>query len=183
MQNERFQEKRYGNWLKVSLSLAYMKESLEDFTDEEIKKIHSTIKTNLLQKGCLLIPPGSLCQRCSARNIKTTGNGPRKKWELRPPCRIKLCDKWLDMIIAQHDHKPCPNVSWDNTDPQLWPVNPWEVAKVYLPHGYADKQSSSDADAVALLTLMMNCTHFHQFIHHRHLLQRVTIVCFSLICA
>lgn len=49
---------------------------------------------------------------------------------------------------------------WGNCRPGLWPVDPWEVAKAFMPRGLADKRGPEECDAVALLSLINSCDHF-----------------------
>lgn len=52
------------------------------------------------------------------------------------------------------------DVHWGNCRPGLWPVDPWEVAKAFMPRGLADKRGPEECDAVALLSLINSCDHF-----------------------
>lgn len=47
-----------------------------------------------------------------------------------------------------------------NCKPGLWPKDPWEVAKAFMPRGLADKRGPEECDAVALLSLINSCDHF-----------------------
>ncbi|KAK3604061.1 hypothetical protein CHS0354_004724 [Potamilus streckersoni] len=53
-------------------------------------------------------------------------------------------------------------IYWANSDVSLWPSNPWECAKIFLPRGQQPVNNGpAKSDAQALMVLLANCKHFH----------------------
>ena len=141
----RFSDPAYIAWLRDTLALLYLKEGIEDITNAVAKKFHHDLK---------LMLGGSACTSCSPRDMIKDTHG----WRWYMKCWV--CDAWLKQIVSNHGSQPLPNIHRDNTNPQLWPTDPWEVLKCYMGYGCQGIHSAKDADTQNLLTLFKNCPQF-----------------------
>ncbi|EDL35694.1 RIKEN cDNA 1810030O07 [Mus musculus] len=132
----------YKNWVKAGHCLLLLRSCLQGFIDREVLSFH---------RGLLAAVPGlgphATCRggsRCS----------PRAR---QPQCQV--CAEWKHEILRHHINRN-GDVHWGNCKPGLWPKDPWEVAKAFMPRGLADKRGPEECDAVALLSLINSCDHF-----------------------
>ncbi|EDL97635.1 similar to RIKEN cDNA 1810030O07 (predicted) [Rattus norvegicus] len=132
----------YKNWVKAGQCLLLLRSCLQGFVNREVLSFH---------RGLLIAVPGlgpqATCRggsRCS----------PRAR---QPHCQV--CTDWKREILRHHINRN-GDVHWGNCRPGLWPVDPWEVAKAFMPRGLADKRGPEECDAVALLSLINSCDHF-----------------------
>ena len=140
----RFADKEYVNWVKCSQALVCVAEGLAPFCKDVIEKFHHTLKENLGEKTCTA--------GCSAKKIYRRNNG----WSIS--CPSDICNKWLDDIAKEIGTLQC---AWRNSDVSKWPIEYWQIGKVFMGHG----QDSSNVDphktdAMGLLQLMINCKKF-----------------------
>ena len=71
-----------------------------------------------------------------------------------------VCSQWLAGIVA--------NLPWvgfkltfNNSNINEWPIEPWQVAKLFMAQGQDPTSvSSNDTDASGILQLLTNCKHF-----------------------
>ncbi|KAL3857961.1 hypothetical protein ACJMK2_012585 [Sinanodonta woodiana] len=154
----RFSDGQYKNWLKCSLSLIIMKEGLHGYTDNEVKQLHGNI-TQKVSSISFASSTSNQCGSCSSKNIRLTGS-PRK-WSIS--CNNNICDKWLQHILAVHDNPRNPSINWKNADISQWPVDCYQVAKIFMPKGQ-DKtvKMPNDLDAPAILSLFKYCNWFRK---------------------
>uniref|UniRef100_A0ABM5FY46 Uncharacterized protein CXorf38 homolog isoform X3 n=1 Tax=Pogona vitticeps TaxID=103695 RepID=A0ABM5FY46_9SAUR len=134
----------YKNWVKAGHSLVLLRAALERFAGEQVEAFHRQL---VARDAARLSPPG---RRCSGRCA------PRGK-QFQPAC--SLCKEWKKEILNHHTHRT-GEVNWGNCRPWLWPSNPWELAKAYMPRGKADSCGPDKCDASALLNLFSFCDHF-----------------------
>lgn len=134
----------YKNWVKAGQCLLLLRSCLQGFVNREVLSFH---------RGLLIAVPGlgpqATCRggsRCS----------PRAR-QFQPHCQV--CTDWKREILRHHINRN-GDVHWGNCRPGLWPVDPWEVAKAFMPRGLADKRGPEECDAVALLSLINSCDHF-----------------------
>ncbi|XP_061695343.1 uncharacterized protein CXorf38 [Syngnathoides biaculeatus] len=136
----RLGEPQYANWLKAGKCLYMVKEAVEPFADERLRRFH----------GDLLRERPRLSQRCS-RSCH--------------PADVKLsracesCLRWKDEIVKHH-RRPASGVHWDNCAPAAWRTSHWELAKAYMPRGQARVQAARQCDPSALLNLLSCCDCF-----------------------
>jgi len=143
-------DQRYRNWIRDTLSLLYLKEALVKIVDHDAVKFHQGLQRAL---GVVGAAP-STCSSCNQNDIIKDFR--RHKWWMTCP----LCDQWLQQIVQNHAKKPLPNLHRENTDPQLWSTNPYEVFKCYMPYGCQQDQSAKDADSQSILNVLKNCVYF-----------------------
>ncbi|XP_072850328.2 uncharacterized protein CXorf38 homolog isoform X3 [Pogona vitticeps] len=134
----------YKNWVKAGHSLVLLRAALERFAGEQVEAFHRQL---VARDAARLSPPG---RRCSGQCA------PRGK-QFQPAC--SLCKEWKKEILNHHTHRT-GEVNWGNCRPWLWPSNPWELAKAYMPRGKADSCGPDKCDASALLNLFSFCDHF-----------------------
>ncbi|KAL3857956.1 hypothetical protein ACJMK2_012580 [Sinanodonta woodiana] len=166
----RFSDGQYKNWLKCSLSLNIMKKALHDYTDNEVKKLHCDITQKVSSIPCAS-STGNHCGSCSSKNIRLTGN-PRK-WFIT--CKNNICDKWLQQILAVHDNPHNLSINWTNADISKWPIDRYQVAKIFMPKGQ-DKtvKMPDDLDAPAILSLFKYCNWFRKDLPNTQIISDVS---------
>ncbi|KAL3857952.1 hypothetical protein ACJMK2_012577 [Sinanodonta woodiana] len=162
----RFSDGQYKNWLKCSQSLIIMKEALHDYTDNEVRKLHGDITQKVSSIPCAS-STSNQCSLCSSKDIRMTGN-PRK-WSIN--CKNNICDKWLQQILAVHEIPHYNKINWKNADIRLWPVDCYQVAKIFMPKGQ-DKtvKMPDDLDAPAILSLFKYCKCFRKDLPNQQIL-------------
>ncbi|KAK3599114.1 hypothetical protein CHS0354_016372 [Potamilus streckersoni] len=155
----RFSDGQYKNWLKCSHSLIIMKEALHDYIDNEVNKLHGDIQLKVSSISCGS-PTVTQCGCCSWKNIKITG-GKHGNWYIN--CKNSICDKWLPHILAIHVDPQNPTINWKNADISKWPIDGYQVAKIYMPKGQ-DKTTKmpEELDSPAILSLMKYCNWFRK---------------------
>jgi len=170
MQPDRFNNRKYGNWVKNSLSLLYLKEGVTKFSDEKAGEFHRKV-TELVR---LKSPTASTtkCTQCTHKSVKKAHNKKDPTWRIN--CSNNVCSVWLEEILPYHSHLPQPKIAWANSNPQLWPSDVWELAKLFQPYGCETHSKAEDSDCTALLTMMLDCTFFHKFITNTTRLREVS---------
>ncbi|XP_075394733.1 uncharacterized protein CXorf38 homolog [Tenrec ecaudatus] len=134
----------YKNWVKAGHCLLLLRACLQGFVGREVVAFH---------RNLLAAVPG-LSPRVTCRGGSRCS--PRAR-QFQPQCRV--CAEWKREILSHHTNRN-GDVHWGNCQPGRWPVDPWEVAKAFMPRGLADKRGPEDCDAVALLNLINSCDHF-----------------------
>lgn len=134
----------YKNWVKAGHCLLLLRGGLQDFIEREVLSFH---------QGLLAAAP-----RLGLRATCHSGSqcSPRTR-QFQPQCQ--LCEDWKQEILKHHTNRN-GDIYWGNCQPGRWPVDPWEVAKAFMPRGLADKTGPQECDAVALLSLINSCDHF-----------------------
>ncbi|XP_052763834.1 uncharacterized protein LOC128205861 [Mya arenaria] len=155
-----FEEKDNRNWLKISVGLIITKRGLAPF-------VENTVET--WKNG--QVPPGINCSACSTAEIvpcypknKICKRGVCKLHEFVTyrPCPNKVCDRLRQSIINQHR---LVGPSWRNTNARDWCSNAWEVAKAFVtPDGYDTISTSDDTDLNSIVSVLMNCLLFENYI-------------------
>ncbi|XP_059824239.1 uncharacterized protein CXorf38-like [Hypanus sabinus] len=145
MQSElsiRFNDGGYKNWIKAGLCLQKIRDCILGFVITEIEKFHQVLlgtNPNLRQGICK--------NSCKSHGTK-----------FQTACFV--CREWKKEILRHHTDQNS-TIYWGNCCPLLWPTNAWEVAKVYMPRGQANRRGPENCDAAALLNLFIFCDHFH----------------------
>ncbi|XP_078415868.1 uncharacterized protein CXorf38 homolog isoform X2 [Cetorhinus maximus] len=145
MQSElsiRLNDEGYKNWIKAGFCLQKIRDCLLGFVNTEMEKFHQF----LLQTNWLL--GREICKNfCRPQGTK-----------FQRACF--LCEEWKKEILNHHTNQNNV-IYWGNCSPQLWPKCAWEVAKVYMPRGQANRQGPEKSDAAALLNLINSCDQFN----------------------
>ncbi|XP_026867604.2 uncharacterized protein CXorf38 homolog [Electrophorus electricus] len=143
----RLNEVGYKNWLKAGYCLMKVKDGLCGFVDNEMRDFHNVV----INSNTILLR-GTTCQS----NCRPKNN------QFQSVCA--LCSEWKREIVKHHT-KPYSVINWGNCRPWLWPTEPWELAKAFMPRGQTGVTRAEHCDAAALLNLLHLCDHF-SFINH-----------------
>ncbi|XP_060592398.1 uncharacterized protein CXorf38 homolog [Ruditapes philippinarum] len=161
-------KRKYRNWVRGGLAYKYLKQGLEGFADDVVKKEHNRILAAVIHT------PGNNCNHCCLRNLQPLHTCKRdhtgKKTcpygllycnclhGKKQRCPTNICDGIMEEILKSHGSLP-PQPYWRNTDIQKWCTEPWEVAKCYInAPGYSDKTKAADIDIYGLLHVFINNT-------------------------
>lgn len=139
---KRMSDPGYRRWVLLQEGLRCVKLGLEDMTGAAMRDFHSW----LVGKHS-----GEKCTRCTNESIVKAGD----TWSISCP----RCQGWMQDILEHADYK---ELHWNNSYIRLWPVNHWEVAKLYMERQRRGNSSPASSDVAALLTLMMNCKVFRK---------------------
>ena len=136
----------YIRWLKATRALDLTVDVLRNFCDIEMKKLHRV----LVIKG-----GGTPCiGTCSFSDAQCVWGD----WSIT--CPNGVCSKWL-IEINQMRTRTSTKLTMKNADIRQWPVQYWQVAKVYMGQGQVRSSvKSSDTDGSGLIQLVSNCKHF-----------------------
>ena len=176
----RFQDKQYLNWIKLGQALILVADGLWPFCDRVIREFHDSLKETLGDKLCTAkCHANDIIDRTSdgaTFNVKwnaeesnegiaegntddheehDTGNKARRRYI---DCPDDICNKWLDGIYAGLCGDP---YYWKNTNVNMWPKQPWQLAKIFMGKGQQPKTyDPAKTDALGLLQLIKNCKLF-----------------------
>ena len=142
----RFRRPDYLNWLKAGQGLKCCGEGLIDFCTAEINKFHSSL---IVEHGNTVCPfPKS--------SKKITFDKGNKSYKVN--CTCGVCDAWLGSIASQ---LATGQFCWKNTDVQEWPLQSWQMAKVFMGAGKdPSSYNPADTDTAGFLQLILNCRVF-----------------------
>ena len=145
---QRLEDSEYKFWVKAGICLGFVKNGLEIFADERSKKIHGFVKTALNNNS-------SINKMCSNANIFF--NKRRSKWTTG--C-CGDCEVYVDELVNfQSSHFKLNQTNWKNSEVQLWPVEAWEMMKVYMNPGQKPFQKTpADTDLSGLINFIDHCT-------------------------
>ena len=149
--DERLRNGSYANWLKVTYGLKCMKDGLCTVTERIMTQFQDEImKQNNIAEAC-----GN--ESCNSKSIKQLGVD-------RFHCPNNVCNSLLKSIAAEHINKKL--IIWENCEVRRWPVQCWEIAKVYMPRGQTSINTGpSTTDCAGLLQLISKCKQFRSKIH------------------
>ncbi|KAK3593371.1 hypothetical protein CHS0354_021941 [Potamilus streckersoni] len=158
---DKVNDEEYSNWLKVTLALYYMKSGLHTFIQSEVDCLHQFLRQKIYGSLAVPLSPCTTCNSHFVRRNKCNGI-----WTFHKQCKDdckSYCDVWLSKLLALHKSPKSEKIYWDNSDVAQWPFNPWECAKIFMPRGQPPSNvGPAHCDAQAMLTMLANCTHFHQ---------------------
>lgn len=137
------------NWLKVSFAVEIARQSLLQFCNDEIAKLHSAITSTL--------PPGPACNGCKLSEVipysnenhrcKRPCNCPPK------PCPHGVCCSLRKAVEKEHRFQ---EISWNYTNLAAWRTDSWEIAKCYLPPDGYNSKTAKDIDFNGVISLITN---------------------------
>ena len=171
MQPDRFNNRKYGNWVKNSLSLLYLKEGITKFSDEKAGEFHKDVAERVRLRRAGTASPK--CTKCTYKSAVKTKTPDKTNTTWRMNCNSNICNVWLEEILPYHAHLPLPNIAWANSNPKLWQSDVWELAKLFQPYGCENHSKAEDSDCTALLTMMLDCTFFHKYLTNTARLREV----------
>ena len=141
-------DKEYINWLKATQALTLAMTVLRKFCDTEMQTLHGQLVNQCGSTQC----SGS----CSAQDVT-------KKLTILT-CPTGVCSTWLS-AIKQKRTQPNTRLIVHNTDINQWPIEYWQVAKLFMNPGQDPASAlSSNTDATGILNLIQNCKHFANII-------------------
>ncbi|XP_052813862.1 uncharacterized protein CXorf38 homolog [Mya arenaria] len=163
---ESFKRNENRNWLKASMGLIITKRGLAPFVERTLETF----------KNCQ-VSPGQNCYSCLTAEIVPCD--PRNKVCNKRNCKFhqgviyrrcpnKVCNRFQKVIIIEHrfaDRYNTVGPSWRNTNARDWCSNAWEVAKAFMPpDGYDKITTSEDTDLNGVVSVLINCLLFEQYI-------------------
>ena len=167
MLSDRLKDDKYLDWIRTSLSLYYLKEGLVKVSQEKAELFHNHLSGQVVLNNPGL--RGVKCTKCTfEKNGKTIppdriGN----TWKMNCSSTSNVCSLWLREILPYHEFQPLPKIAWANSNPQAWPSDAWEVAKLFQPFGCKDHSKAEDSDCTALLSLIVDCRYFRTLLPDR----------------
>lgn len=145
---QRLRDTGYKYWMKAGLCLAFVKQGLERFADERSKRLHNYVKISLQNKP-------AFNKVCTGGKILFDKNN--MKFTLNCCCHCEV-------YIEEFERFTSPSFkikqgNWKNSNVQLWPNSPWEMAKIYMNEGQKSSQkNSTDTDLCGILNFIENCS-------------------------
>ena len=158
------QDPLYRNWLLGVLGLKYLKQGLEEFVTSEVASCHASILNcvavslasvtpidcstqtyfQIPTKGAPIPPTRYTCDIHNTSDLSTCGG----------QCPNAICFVFIRELKKCHRFV---RQIWNNTNPCLWTLDSWEVAKCFLTVGGYDKTHSAvDTDCTGLLSICIN---------------------------
>jgi len=166
-----FTQPDYYNFLKLGKAIKVTATGLTDLAVKVMTTFHSTLQGH---------HGSAVCPRPGRKRISKN----RGCWTINCPCGV--CDPWMNSIANEF---ATSQFCWDNADADLWPVDAWQVAKVYMSGGKATScNTPQDTDPAGILQLMINCVKFQPLLDvlkvkkvsfHFHDLSLCLQTCFS----
>ncbi|KAI0212913.1 hypothetical protein LSAT2_002116 [Lamellibrachia satsuma] len=136
----------YINWLKAAKAAHCTVEGLRSFCRSEMIAFHNSVVTLLGSTQCS-VP-------CTNADL-VYGKG-----NLSIVCNSGVCSKWLAKIVANLPYVGF-KLTVNNSNINKWPIEPWQVAKLFMAQGQDPASvSSNDTDISGILQLLTNCKHF-----------------------
>ncbi|KAH3748152.1 uncharacterized protein LOC127848376 isoform X1 [Dreissena polymorpha] len=135
-------KKEAQNWLKCMFATYTTRDVIAQLADLGFKLFYSHVRSDMRSK--LGIVETQTCSRCN--NISK---------------QCHLCSEIGIRIWDNHRFKKASlkGPSWSNTDSTKWCVDPWELAKCYMPPtGYRDKPNAESTDFNGIIGAIYNCT-------------------------
>ena len=106
--------KDHKNWITVGELIRLIKEPVALYTSQII---------DWHVKLCSRLIPSGRCTNPAVCETKTN-----------PGCLCLSCKRWYDELAKSHQNKNKRQIKWrENCDTSKWPVDPWEVAKFFMP--------------------------------------------------
>ena len=128
--------KDHKNWVTVGELIRLIKEPVALYTSQIIEKWHVKLCSRLIPSG-----------RCTNPAVCET--------KTNPGCLCLSCKGWYDELAKSHQNKNKRQIKWrENCDTSKWPVDPWEVAKFFMPILGDNKKNIKDAKSTDLSSLL-----------------------------
>jgi tetratricopeptide (TPR) repeat protein len=130
--------KEHNNWITVGEIIRLIKEPVTLYTSEVIKKWHA-----------------KLCSNPSLSSLRGCTNPTVCPQKTNPSNLCPSCKGWYDELAESHQNRDKRKISWhQNCNPLEWRVDPWEVAKFYMPVLGDNKNTVKDAESTDLSSLL-----------------------------
>ena len=140
---KRLEDHAYKRWIQAGICLNFVKEGLELFVDQRSKIFHQNVLAQLRSSGnpsC-----NGICAQASV-------------WKGKISC-CNNCQAFVNEIVKQNFKIfKFQQGNWDNSAVQLWPKDPWELAKVFMNPGQKTSQRSpAETDLSGILNFIDHC--------------------------
>ena len=145
---------QYLNWIKATRAMHNTMEALRTFCQARMNGLHQLL---LLKHGATQC--SGPCSCGNIRYIRNTNN-----YVIN--CPNNVCSQWLADIVAERA-TPTTRLKFGNCDISQWPVQPWQIAKVFMDRQDPSTVSPNDTDASGILQLLKNCKYFTPFLDTR----------------
>ncbi|CAB4029999.1 WD repeat-containing alr2800 [Paramuricea clavata] len=124
----------HNNWITVGEVINLIRKPVVSYTDQIVKKGHAKLCSRL--KGGCANP--IVCEK-------------EKKY--KNLCHS--CNQWYKELAKWHRNRNKRQIKWrENCDTSKWPVDPWEVAKFFMPILGHNKGTVKDAESTDLSSLL-----------------------------
>ena len=144
-----FNKPNYHNFLKLGRAVMCTAHGLAGLVAYVIDDFHSSLVNQHTSDICI--------QWGTKKVIKQRKEG----WHI--DCGCGVCEPWMRSIAAAESTTPKTKICWQNTNVDDWPVDSWQLAKVFMSPGKKDSCNSlEDTDPAGILQVMINCSHFGQ---------------------
>ena len=137
----------YINWLKAARAVHRTAEGLRSFCGREMSTFHNSLVTHCGSTQCDM--------PCTNADIVYSGGN----WSISCGSSSRVCSQWLARIMANRSWGGI-TLTFDNSNINEWPIEPWQVAKLFMAQGQNLTVSPNDTDVSGILQLLTNCKHF-----------------------
>ena len=125
----------HNNWITVGELIRLIKEPVALCTSQIVENWHEEMCSRLLSGECT---NPAVCQ------TKTN-----------PGYLCLSCKRWYDELAKSYRNNDKQQIKWrENCDTSKWPVDPWEVAKFFMPILGDNKKNIKDAKSTGLSSLL-----------------------------
>ena len=146
-----FNKPNYHNFLKLGRALMCTAEGLAGLVVDVTNDIHRSLVEQYTTTVCI---------RRGTKKVITLRKG---TWDI--DCGCGVCEPWMRGIAAAESESTTSKICWQNTNVDEWPVDPWQLAKVFMSPGKKDSCNSlDDTDPAGILQVVINCSHFGQLL-------------------
>ena len=145
--DDRLKDPEYVNWVKAGVCLGFAKNGLETFADQRSSRLHQHVINQLGSNPSAKC----LCKKAQVTFDKVGG-------KCKMSC-CKNCEQYIDELLKMKSPScELQQKNWYNSNVQLWPQEPWEMAKVYMNFGQkGDHKSPKDTDLSGVLNFIDHC--------------------------
>ena len=157
---KRLEDPAYNRWVKAGICLGFVKTGLEVFADQRSQVFHQGVLGQLRNSG----------------NPSCNGIcGQATVWRGKISC-CNNCQGFVDEIDRQNMKSfRFQQGNWGNSDVQLWPKDPWEMAKIFMNPGQKSSQRSpADTDLSGILNFIDHCALARRDITNTYNISKVT---------
>lgn len=153
----------FDNYIKYNVCLYITKKGLERFAEERSIGLHNHIQQQF---------QGSIAagRTCPGATVKWHG-----RWIIS--CCNK-CQLYVDVVVKEKtNHFNFSKSNWENSYPQYWQQEPWELAKVYMnpgqPRTPTYPATPKDTDLSGILNFMDHCNFAYRDIYQPQNIKKV----------
>lgn len=150
--DDHLEDPNYVLWVEAGTCLGFLKPFLESLAENISLSLHETVLNNI--HVCRQKQSNPACMKmCDNSHIsfKKTMN----KWIIN--CCAN-CQCYIDQLVKCCDQPfKLKRFNWDGSNRQLWPMDSWEKAKVYMDTNQRSSHQPCDTDFSALVNFIDHC--------------------------